>query len=148
MSFWRKISPSKAIKDFSQEFLRPNPYRWQIMAVSAAATFAVFSLMWHQEEIGDPPRPHVTYITSWRADRTDAEIIASNVANQHRKDTLAKAEAERQERIKSMYRTLGKMSGMDTDKIEREAAAERAAEENAQKAETAARAAREHPVAP
>lgn len=145
MSFWRKISPTRALKDFSQEFLRPNPYRWQIMAVSAAATFAVFSVMWHEEEIGDPVRPQVTYITSWRADRSDAEIIASNIANQHRKDALAKAEAEREERIKGIYRTLGKMSGMDTDKIEREAAAERAAE---QKAEAAAREQREQPVAP
>jgi hypothetical protein len=124
MSFWRKISPTRAIKDFSQEFLRPNPYRWQIAAVSAAATFAVFSLMWHQEEIGDPIRPHVTYITSWRADRTDAEIIASNIKNQHEKDALAKEEAERQERIKGIYRTLGRMSGMDVDKIEKQAAAE------------------------
>ena len=147
MSFWRKVSPTRAIKDFSQEFLRPNPYRWRIMGVSAAATFAVFSVMWHEEEIGDPIRPEVTYITSWRADRSDAEIIASNIENQRRKDALAKQEAERQERIKSIYRTLGKVSGMDTDKIEREAAAERAAEERAEAAARAQRE-RERQVAP
>lgn len=128
MSFWRKISPTRAIRDFKREFVRPNPYRWQIVLVSAAATFAVFSVMWHEEEIGPPARPEITYITSWRADRSDAEIIASNLANQKRKDELAKLEAERQERIKGMYRTLGRMSGMDVEKIESEAEAEGAAE--------------------
>ena len=38
MSFWKRISPVGAAKDFSNEFLRPNPYRWRIMAVSAVAT--------------------------------------------------------------------------------------------------------------
>lgn len=144
MSFWRKISPIRAIKDFTHEFVRPNPYRWQISAVSAAATFAVFSVMWREEAVAPPPRPEITYITSWRADRTDAEIIASNKANQERKDALAQLEAERQERIRGMYRTLGRMSGMDVDKIEREAAAERAAEK---RTEATPLAKRDGPVA-
>lgn len=144
MSFWRKISPTGAAKDFAHEFVRPNPYRWRIVAVSAVATVSLFSVMWNEGEEGPPPRPVVTYITSWRADRTDAEIIASNIANQKRKDELAAQEAARQERIKELYRTLGRASGMDVDKMEREAAAERAADEARAKA---APPAQEAPVA-
>lgn len=130
MSFWRKISPWRAIKDFKQEFLRPTPYRWPIIGVSAAATFAIFSVMWQEGEKGPPFRPQVTYITSWSADRTDAEIIASNIENQKRNDAAAAEEAARQERIREMYKTLGRMSGMDVDKIEADAKAEQAREGN------------------
>lgn len=131
MSFWRKISPARAAKDFAHEFQRPNPHRWPIIGVSAAVTVAIFSVIWQEEVRGPPPRPEVTYITSWRADRDDAEIIASNIRNQERKDALAAQRRASEERIREMYKTLGRVSGMDVDRIEREAMAERAAEERA-----------------
>lgn len=127
MSFWKRISPVGAAKDFSNEFLKPNPYRWRIMAVSAAATFAIFSVMWNEGAKGPPPPPEVTWITTFRPDRTDAEIIASNIANQKEKDRLAAEQAARDERVKDIYRSLGRASGMDVDRIEREAEAERLA---------------------
>lgn len=129
MSFWRKISPTGAVRDFATEFRRPNPYRWRILLVSLVATGALFSLMIPEDAEGPPPRPEITYITTFAADRTNAEIIASNIENQKRKDALIAERKARDERIKDIYRTLGKVSGMDVEKIEREAAAEEAAEE-------------------
>ena len=134
MSYWRNISPSGAIGDFVREFTRPNPYRWPIIGVSLAATFTLFSVMWNEGGEGPPPRPDVTYITTFAPGRTNAEIIASNEANQRRKDEEAAQQAARDERVKNIYRTLGRVSGMDVDKIEREAAAE---QEEAKRAEEA-----------
>ena len=131
MSFWRKISPSGAVRDFAHEFIRPTPYRWPVIGVSLAATFTLFSVMWQEGGEGPPPRPEITYITTFAPHRTDAEITASNTANQARNDKLAAEQAAREERVKDIYRTLGRASGMDVDKIEKQAAEDRAAEDRA-----------------
>ncbi|TXG94230.1 MAG: hypothetical protein E6R09_17760 [Rhodocyclaceae bacterium] len=131
MSFWRKISPSGAVRDFAHEFTRPNPYRWPVIGVSLAATFTLFSVMWQEGGEGPPPRPEITYITTFAPHRSDTEIAASNAANQARNDKLAAEQAARAEKVKDIYRTLGRVSGMDVDKIEKQAAEERATEERA-----------------
>jgi len=132
MSFWRKISPSGAARDFVHEFLRPNPYRWPIVGVSLAATFMMFSVMWHEGGKGPPPRPEITYITTFAPDRTLAQIVASNEANQRRKDKFAAEQAARDAKVKDIYRALGRVSGMDVDKIEEQAKAEQATEKRAE----------------
>ena len=100
--------------------------------------FTLFSVMWREGGEGPPPRPEVTYITTFAPHRTDAQIAASNAANQARKDKLIAEQAERDEQVKGIYRTLGRMSGMDVDKIEREGAAEQAAEQQAERERYAA----------
>ena len=128
MKFLKWLNPVPGVKDFASEFSRPNPYRWRIAAVSAAATFAIFSVMWQEEVIGPPEKPEVIWISTFAPDRTDEEIIAENVANQKLQDQWAAEQAERDRKVKDIYRALGRASGMDVEKIEREAAAERAAE--------------------
>ncbi|HMO68115.1 MAG TPA: hypothetical protein PKE25_05545, partial [Novosphingobium sp.] len=80
------------------------------------------------EQRGLPRPPVVTYITSWPADRTEAEIIASNIENQKRKERLAAEQARREEEVRQIYKTIGRLSGMDVEAIEKKAEAERAAE--------------------
>jgi hypothetical protein len=87
-----------------------------------------------EEAIGPPKRPTIDYITVWDPHRTDAEIIASNIANQKRKERLAAEQARREEEVREMYKTLGRMSGMDVDAIEAEAKAEQKAEARAKAA--------------
>ena len=76
----------------------------------------------------------MTLITSWPADRSLAEIKASNIVNQARKDRLAAEQAVRDEKVRNIYKTIGRASGMDVAAIERKAAEDRAAEEAAAKA--------------
>jgi len=129
---WRDVSPRGAIADFITVWKQAGKNRWRIAAVSAACTFGVFSVMWQEEAKGPHAPPKVTYITSWSDHRTDEEIIASNIANQKFKEQLAAEQAKRDEEVREMYKTLGRLSGMDVEKIEREAKAQRAAEEKAQ----------------
>lgn len=62
----------------------------------------------------------VIYVENWRLDRTEEEILKDRWQIQCLKD---KNEAKRREAVK----TLGRMSGMDVDEIEREAAEKRRA---------------------
>jgi len=136
-SFWREANPRGMIRDFVSVWREAGRNRWRIAAVSGACTFAVFSVMAQEEAHGPPPSPKIDYITAWPAHRSDKEIVASNIANQKRKERLAAEQAARDEEVREIYKTLGRLSGMDVDAIEKKAMAERAAEERARSAPTA-----------
>jgi len=128
-SFFRNVStPTTAIGDFITVFRNAGKNRWRVAVAAAIVTTAIFSVMWQEGGRGLPRPPQITYIRVWDPHRTEAEIIASNIANQKRKDILAADLARREELRRDMYKTLGRMSGMDVDAIEKKAAAERAAE--------------------
>ena len=121
MGFWRQISsPRGAVDDFVHEWKRPNPYRWRVLGVSVAATFTLMVVMIPDSERIEPRAPKVTWISTFAPDRTDAEIIASNIENQKRKDQLAAERAERAERKKQAARALARASGFDPDELERQ----------------------------
>jgi uncharacterized protein (UPF0335 family) len=90
-----------------------------------------------ESQRAEPRPPKITWISSFDANRTDAQIIASNRENQVRKERLAREQAEREEKVKEAYRTLGRATGLDVDAMERRIAAEKAAEEAAAKARAA-----------
>ena len=120
MSFWRQISPRRAVADFAQEWRQPYPYRWRILGVSVAATFALMVVMIPDSERVEPRPPEVTWITTFRPDRTEEEIIASNIENQKRKDRLAAEAAARAEQRKRNARALGQAMGFDVEELERQ----------------------------
>ena len=121
MSFWRQISsPRGAVDDLLHEWKRPNPYRWRILGVSVAATFTLMVVLIPDSERLEPRAPKVTWISTFAPDRTDAEIIASNIANQKHKDLLAAEAAERAQRKKDAARALARASGFDPDELQRQ----------------------------
>lgn len=135
MSYWRNINPTGAIADFRSVYEQAGSNRWWFALAAGLTTLGIFSIMTQESWRGPPPRPKITYITTFAPDRSQAEIIATNIANQKRKDALAAEQAKREEEVRNIYKTLGRLSGMDVDKIEAEAKAERAAEEAAKKAQ-------------
>lgn len=128
MRFFRHVSPTGAVQDLWRQLGPETPHRWLFMGLSALVTVGLFSVMWQEESQGLPPPPEVIFVESWRADRGDAEIIAGNIAAQKVKEERLAAEAASAERIRQMYKALGRASGMDVDAIEREARAEQEAE--------------------
>lgn len=131
MAFWRNVSPRGAIGDLINEWRQPNPYRWQILGVSVAATFVLMTLMIPESQRAEPRPPHVTYITTFEANRTEAEIVASNIANQKVKDEVARREAENAEYRKEAAKALGRATGIDVDAMEADIERRKAAEEAA-----------------
>jgi hypothetical protein len=137
-----RYSPRGGIEDFMSYWRQETPYRWQILALSVALTFTGMVLFIPESQRADPRRPTVTYISTFEPGRTDAQIRASNIANQQRQDELEAERAALAERKKEMYRQLGRATGIDVDameeQIERERAAEAAAAARAERAETPA----------
>lgn len=136
--YWQHVNPTGAVADFITVFRGTGRHRWRFVALSAACTFAVFSVMWQEEAVGPPARPHITYITSFAPGRSDAEIAAANRENQLLQDRLAADQAKRDEEVRRIYKTLGRMSGMDVDALERKALAEQAAKKRAEEEHLAA----------
>jgi hypothetical protein len=139
---WRDVSPRGAIADFREVVRQAGPNRWRFAFLAALPPIGIFLVFAGEEGRGKQKPPQITYITSWRADRSMAEIVASNLANQKRKDALAAEQARREEEARQVYKTLGRMSGMDVDAIEAKARAEQAAEAARQEAAREATSAR------
>lgn len=132
-----RFNPKAGILDFWDEFRKPQPYRWLILAVSSIP-FALIMAWAISEKVYLPPeRPSITYIPSFAPNRTDEEIIASNIENQKRKDERAARIAEYEEKKREAYKALGAASGFDVEEMERRALEERAAEEAAEAAQNA-----------
>jgi hypothetical protein len=116
----RNVSPIDGIGSFIEYWRQPTPYRWQILGVSVALTFTMMVLFAPKTERAPPAKPDVIWINSWPEGRTDKEIVASNLANQKRKDADAALEAKRVEFRKEFYRKLARASGMDPDELARQ----------------------------
>lgn len=134
-SFWRNANPGGAIADFRSVWKQAGSRRWPFVALALATTFSVFSVIFQESWRGPPTKPTVVYINSWSQSRSDAEIMRTNIENQKLQEELATEQARRDERVKNIYRTLGRVSGMDVDAIEKkaqqDAIAEKAAEDKA-----------------
>jgi len=136
-TFLSRFNPLNALGDLGHELATPYPHRFKIMALAAVLTIGVFSVMWQEGGAGLPRPPKVTYVESYLPGRTDQEIIAGNIAATKASRAEAAEEAASAERVRQMYKTLGRYSGMDVDKIEQQAKADQALEQR----EKAARAA-------
>ncbi len=125
MNPFKHANPAGAIADFRQVFQQAGKLRWWIALAAMVPTMVLFSSFLFQTWYGPPPKPEITWITTLDSNRSDAEIVASNIANQKRKDALAAEQEKREEAAREVYRKLGRASGMDVDSIDREAKAER-----------------------
>ncbi len=137
MSIWRNINPTGAIGDFIAVWRSAGRMRWRFALLAIAVSGTLLSLVAREEERIEPRPPHIEYITSWRADRSEAEILASNAANARRQKQLAADQAKRDEEVRNIYKAIGRASGMDVDAIERQAKADAAASAAAAAAKTA-----------
>lgn len=142
MNFLRNVNPAGAIADFRTVFRDAGGNRWRFALLAGAVTFGIFSIMAHESWKKPRARPEIIYITSWRADRSDAETKVFIKENQRRKDEEARLIAEQQKIGQDVWKTLGRVSGMDVDKIAAQAEADRA------KADAAARAKAEALIEP
>jgi hypothetical protein len=98
---------------------------WPLLA--AAAVPALIFWQFGQERWRIPPaKPEVTFISTFEDGRSDAEIEATNRANQAFQNELRAEQRQREEEAREAYRALGRASGIDVDAMERQIAREKA----------------------
>lgn len=126
--FIRNIAPLRAVKELWQLLGSPSEYRVRSLLLAMAVTGGIFAVMWQQGGRGLPRPPEVIYFESWAADRSDAEIIAGNIAASKRAKEEAAAEEARAEDVRQMYKAVGAATGLDAQAMYEKGKAERAAE--------------------
>lgn len=125
MSFFKDVSFRNAGSDLIGFLRTPgNHSPWLFLAACVPTALIIYIFYIDTLEKGKPPPPTVTYFESWPADRTIEESKAWIAERQKKKD-------EFRQREKDAYKAFGRAVGMDVDRIEREAAAERAAQKAA-----------------
>ena len=128
------MNPTGAIGDFLTVYRQAGRNRWWIGLIAAGLTVGTFSVMTGESWKKPRELPQITYITSWPEDRTEEETRAFIIENQKRKDELEAAQTAADEEARKLWKTLGRASGMEVDKIDAQASKERAAQEAAEKA--------------
>lgn len=123
MGLLKDVSVTGGFGDLIAVFRQSEPgERLLPAAMAIACTSFILFLFWLDPKVNTYTYvpAEVIYVENWTADRTDEEILKDRWEIQCLKDEL---ETKRREAVKS----LGRMSGMDVDEIEREAIAERLA---------------------
>ena len=107
MSFLRYFSPTGAIRDLRGFIAGRQPHQFAIFGAALALTCLVMVGMLYESRI--PPKPYhrdIIYFQNWRADRSDAEIIAQQKIDAAKKagdeKELARLQAERRAQFKKV----------------------------------------------
>ena len=136
-TFLSRFNPLNALGDLGHELATPYPHRFKFMGLAAVLTVGVFSVMWNEGGAGLPHPPKVIYVDSLAPGRSEAEIVAGNVAATKAARAAEAENAAGAERVRQMYKTVGRATFMDVDAIEAKAKAENAVEARAQAAKQA-----------
>ncbi len=127
--FFRSISPRRAFRDFLEVWRGQNRHRWLILGVAVSLTGSMLALFLPGGGRAPPQEPEITWVATFAESRTQADIIASNCANQQLKDQLQARLEEREEIRRELYAALGRATFVDVDKLEADAEEQRRLEE-------------------
>lgn len=121
MSFFKDVSLRSAGSDLIGFLRTPGRHSpWLFLAACVPTAIIMYTFYLDTLEKAKPPPPTVTYFESWPATRSIEESKAAIAERQKLKDKMIARERE-------AYKAFGRAVGMDVERIEREAKAERAA---------------------
>ncbi|MDB5674261.1 MAG: hypothetical protein JWM65_1243 [Sphingomonas bacterium] len=116
MNFFRRVSPIKAFTDLRAYLGRRRPHEMVFLALAFAITLGMFQLFIFDTRIVRPYKRDIVYFEQWRADRTDAQIVAQQKLDLPKekaaREAQAKADAQRRLAFKHMEDQL-KAVGLD-----------------------------------
>ncbi|NUT00337.1 MAG: hypothetical protein HOP96_05125 [Sphingomonas sp.] len=102
--FPKPVGPRAALADL-RAFMRQRSREQFIgAALAILVTMIIIIEFLVDSKINTAPPPTVIYADSWRADRTDAEIIAQQKIDQAKRDAAAK---EKQRQFQKLENQLG-----------------------------------------
>ncbi len=105
MGFFSRFSPVRAIRDLRLFLSQRKPYELGFLALSIAVTTFLIYAFARDSYAEKVYRPNIIYVEQWRADRTDAEIIAQQKIDEPiRQRALAEQRRADEERRQSFER--------------------------------------------
>jgi len=97
-------SPKVVYRDLKAFLSRRGREHNIALALSLGLTLVILFIFFIDAKVNTAPPPTITYVESWSADRTDAEIKADQVKDQKKAEARAK---ERQKQFKEIADKLG-----------------------------------------
>lgn len=97
MKMLQRIQPAGALADLRYFFGRRQPHQWGFMALAVTVTAVTIWAFWHDSQFKPAYHRDIIYVQQWRADRSDADIIAQQKIDGPKEAAAKAAEAKRQE---------------------------------------------------
>ena len=133
MSFFQDASLKGGVADLFGYMREQRGGRLLILLLACVPTATIITMFYFDaKDKATPPPPTVTYFESWPADRSVEESLAAIRENQKEKDAM-------RQRERDAYKALGRVVGMDVDKLDEEAKAEELKKRAEAEADIAAR---------
>ena len=101
-----------------------GPRRWPFALIAALCTFGMIGSLAFENWKKQRALPTITYITSWPANRTEAETRAFIAENERRKEAEQAQQAASDAEGQKLWMAVGRASGIDVDKMKARADAE------------------------
>ncbi|WP_375244304.1 hypothetical protein [Sphingomonas parapaucimobilis] len=99
MSFFGRFSPVRAIRDLRLFLSQRQPYELVFLMIAVGITgFFIYALA-RDDYVPVPYKPDIIYVEQWRADRSEAEILAQQKIDYvKKKQRLAEEKAAKDQR--------------------------------------------------
>jgi hypothetical protein len=112
MRYLSRFSPLRAVLDLRRYLATRQPYELWFMMAALVITATILVMFMKDSAIQPVYRPNIIYVQQWRADRTDAQIVAQQKVDQARRERdeaeLKKRQAESQAEFKRLDDKLKK----------------------------------------
>ena len=106
MWYPRPSSPRTLIADFKTFFGERHPVKWAAGAVAIVMPAVILVGFYTDGKTNIAPKPQLIYVENWRADRSDAEIIAAQKEHQKLREA---AQKERQRQFQKLDQDMQKL---------------------------------------
>ena len=107
MALPRPAKPSVAFNDL-RDFLKQRPsHRWFAATLAVIIPIAILAAFFVDASMSAQPRPDIHYFNSWPADRSDAEIKASQRAAVERRGAIQEERQRQFQRLQKQAEGLG-----------------------------------------
>ena len=106
MAFFSRFSPIRAYRDLRFFLRQRRPHELGFLAAAMAITgFLVFAFF--KDSYVEPEyRPNIIYVEQWRADRTDAQIIAQQKIDAPIKAKALAEQKAREDAVRASFKRM------------------------------------------
>ena len=103
----RPASPRALWADIRAFAAQRSAVQWWAAGFAVAMPFALIVLFVTDTRTNIQPRAQIVYLDSWRADRTDAEIVAEQKKHQAEREKRAKEQQEQFKKLDERLERIG-----------------------------------------